>query len=382
MSEKSLEKIAKYALTYRATIFLATLLLTISITLWRGIRQDYFAYTQQWALILSNDPNPWGAKNAYGPLHNTLAYLYYLSPMLPKVYMVMAYLIIHIAIVNKIICKSNPLAVVLALSIFPFNFTFISIAASEGNNDALVAAIVGLAILLIQSSKVTIFNALIACAVLLKFYPAILAPFFALKLNANFRTSIFKFFTFTASGMVIAYFYWGPALLTPFKFGSEREPRMFSFLAFLDRFDYFSDNSAFHFLVRVNFIFVLVGVLLFFIYSRKTNWDEMFAATTGLFIALLIYKVGNSQFYLTWLTVVLGGILLSDEIKVRAYLPYVVFGQFLSIYQLGYELTGWYLSHLTWVREYLGLIAFIPTITVLAWVFLPAQRKLVLKKNP
>jgi hypothetical protein len=43
------------------------------LSLASGTRHDYNAYLSQWKLVLSV-VNPWSTDNAYGPLHNLLAY--------------------------------------------------------------------------------------------------------------------------------------------------------------------------------------------------------------------------------------------------------------------------------------------------------------------
>jgi hypothetical protein len=342
--------------------------ITLGITVWRGYRQDYIPYMAQWDAILSGSPNSAYSTSAYGPFHNFLAFIYLFQPLLPKVIMVLCYLIVHSIIIGKILGRNDFTASLLALSIFPFNFTFISIGASLGNNDALVASFVGMAILLLGFNKPYLSGVLLGLGVLLKFYPILLAPYFVLKFGRNAKRFILCLVATILLGMFVSFILWGSSIFKPFVFGSARGARMFSFLGFLDRYSSLHENLVLRFLIDWNSFLVIFAAVICFVASRIFNWDPLYAAALGLFICLAVYKVGNSQFYLTWLTMLLGIVFIKKEPIGKSLFPLIFFAQFLSIYQLGYELTSWYLTHLTWVREYLGLIAAIPMILTLAWV--------------
>src|SRR6476469_7330685 len=48
-----------------------------------GVQHDYGPYLAQWRLVLSGS-DPWSTDNAYGPLHNVLAYLLPAGDLAPK----------------------------------------------------------------------------------------------------------------------------------------------------------------------------------------------------------------------------------------------------------------------------------------------------------
>src|SRR5262249_26569300 len=59
-----------------------------------GVRHDYHSYLEQWNLVLWGR-HPWSTDNAYGPLHNVLAYLLCFGPLGPKMLIAPALLSPH-----------------------------------------------------------------------------------------------------------------------------------------------------------------------------------------------------------------------------------------------------------------------------------------------
>jgi hypothetical protein len=367
--ENEFNRLLTLLISKKNHLWFLTFIVTIGITIWRGIRQDYAAYTRQWQLIIENHPKPWANSgnfpNAYGPIHNLFAYLYHFETLLPKIVMVSSYLIVHILLLNAIFKSRNHIAILFSLSIFPFNWTYISIVASLGNNDSVVASLVGIAIL-VSRKKSNLAPLFLGLATLTKFYPILFMVYFSF-IKRKFLIFFLIYLTTISSGMLLAYLKWGGDILTPIFFGSSREPRMFSIYSFLNRYESISSNAVFIEFLRLNIILVILVSITFYLYSFRLNWEPIYAASFSFFMCLAFYKVGNSQFYLTWLTLILGALLLSKEFDMFSFLPFVLFAQFLSIYSLGYELTGWYITHLQWVREYLGLIASIPIYLVIIY---------------
>src|SRR5262245_30442894 len=64
-------------------------LLMIWFSVRTGSQHDYNAYLSQWTLVLAG-ADPWSTTNAYGPLHNLLAYLLPFGPLGPKLFIVSA----------------------------------------------------------------------------------------------------------------------------------------------------------------------------------------------------------------------------------------------------------------------------------------------------
>jgi fumarate reductase subunit D len=121
--------------------------LALAMSVLRGARHDYVAYLRQWLLVAKGE-DPWGEGNTYGPLHVALAYLAELGPLIPKLFMVVAFLATNFLLAAALL-KSRPQtsSLVAYLIFVPLNFLVISIVISFGLNDALAAALVGLAVL-------------------------------------------------------------------------------------------------------------------------------------------------------------------------------------------------------------------------------------------
>ena len=66
-----------------------------------GVQHDYHGYMNQWNLVLTH-LNPWSTDNAYGPLHNLLAYAMYFGPLVPKLIIVSILIIANALLVVEI----------------------------------------------------------------------------------------------------------------------------------------------------------------------------------------------------------------------------------------------------------------------------------------
>src|SRR5579864_62307 len=145
-----------------------------------GPQHEYVLYLSQWNLVLSG-ADPWSTSNAYGPLHNLLAYLLPLGQLGPKLLIVGALIAANAMLVQEIVKSGGTTADYgIYLLAVPTNFLVIVIAFAYGLNDALVAAFAVFAILARFRDKLIVSGCLLGAAILLKYYPIFLVPLFAL----------------------------------------------------------------------------------------------------------------------------------------------------------------------------------------------------------
>jgi hypothetical protein len=326
----------------------------------RGLRHDYVRYLQQWSLV-RNGQDPWSGDNTYGPVHNLLAFLTHPSPLGPKLFMVAAFLVTNLMLVHALL-RTRPTALPLLAyaAIVPLNFTVISIVASFGLNDTLVAAFVGLAILARFRNRLLLVGILLGLATLLKYYPALIVPFLCLDRARFTLKPLLAAVATTAIGLIVSFAVWGDGIVASLTKGMSRKPNLLSVLAALEQHkDLGGESAVVHYLVQANTIFVLLGtaLTLVLVHRLRLSWIE--GAVLGTLVFLLIYKIGHPQFVIPWLLLLVGSLILGTRrSKYLAYccLPYVLF---ISVFQVGYELlTDAYRTIGANVRANVGFLAF------------------------
>jgi Glycosyltransferase family 87 len=341
-----------------------------------GIQHDYRSYLQQWALVMDG-ADPWSTTNAYGPLHNLLAFLLPLGALAPKLFMSTALLVGNILLIREF-CRDN-----LPLSDYSMyivsvttNVLIINMAFAYGSNDALVAALLVSALVARHRGHLATAGCLLGLAALLKYYPALLIPFFGLE-NGRFQPRLLSTAASTiAIGLVAAMFVWGGNFFTAISFGAERDPKLLSVLSALSSHSWLIRGAApLAFLVHVNFLFVLVVSALFAFLSARLSLHWLEASVVAYLAILTTYKVGNQQFYVPWLFLV-AALPLADTASARRLaflcLPFVLF---LSVFQWGYAYASDnYNQVLGVVRQEVGFVAFTLSATTLAAYFWTLNR--------
>jgi hypothetical protein len=348
----------------------------IWLALATGAQHDYIYYLDQWDLVLSG-ASPWGTGNAYGPLHNVLAYVRPFGPLAPKMLIVLPFLVANGLLLREIYAlrDGRPLCG-LYLLIVPTNFLVISMAFTYGLNDGLVAALVVFALIARYRGYLIIPGCFLGFAVLLKFYPIILVPMFALDAGRFRLRLIFAAAAITVAGMTLAAVVWGDAIFRPFTMAAERGPTLLSILASLSFFPFLiGGQGVLDFLLKTNLVFVaFVGLLSTLVsWKLKIHWLE--AAVLGLLAVLLTYKVGHQQFYLPWLFLVAALPLAGTESSRRLMWICVPQVLFLSAFQWGYAYgTDRYRSILGVVRQDVGFLAFVLSVATIAAYFVFGHR--------
>lgn len=334
--------------------------LMTSWAVFKGIQHDYEDYLGQWALVREG-ADPWGGNNAYGPIHNLLAFLAVPTALGPKVFMTAAFVMVNFLMVMLLLATGpSALSLLLYAMFVPLNFLVIGIVFSYGLNDALTAALIGLAVMARFRRLFMACGMLLGLAVLLKYHPALLIPFFCLNGRLfNWRILGASVVTIVI-GFLAAWVTWGSGFVTALSTGVSRDPKLLSIFSALERNETLGSESVLlRALIQANVIAVLGAclVVFFIAYRLRLSWIE--GATIASLGYLLIYKVGHQQFYIPWILLLVGLLILgTSRSKVIAFicLPYVVF---LAAFQFGYDIvTDGYNSIGGLVRDYVGFASF------------------------
>jgi len=291
-----------------------------------GLRHDYVAYVEQWAHILAGG-NPWQIGgipfNAYGPVHAVLAYAAIPSFLLPKYIFGLGFIILNFVFVALLLGKrrQNPVVDLLLYAfIVPLNFLIIGSVFLFGNNDALVAGLIGFGVLARMRGFLRIAGILFGLAILLKFYPLLLLPFLVFDRDRRWliRPLIWTMSTVLV-GAVLTSVRWGSSFLSAITGGSERDATILSILNFAREMQI--DSSLYEWLVTWNTAFVVGAVALLLFLSVRYNVNWLVGANLAMLLTAALYKVGHQQFLVTWL--VLLATLLVSNIRSGRFMLYI-----------------------------------------------------------
>jgi len=323
------------------TLVLAALaawtLAMLALAIVSGAQHDYVYYLAQWRLALDG-ADAWSTDNAYGPLHTALAAVLPLGTLAPKLVIVGAMLAANAALAAALLAvRPRPSAWLTYAVAILGNVAVISLGVVYGLNDGLVAALILAAALLRLRGAPAWAGVLLGLAVLLKFYPLLLVPFFALD-GRRFRLSLIAAALATvAIGLALATAIVGDDRLAAIRFGAGREPKLLSVLAALGSAPWLVGGAGpLDWLIRNNAAFVLATAVLCLAVAwwRRIDWLE--ASVLGLLAVLLVYKVGHPQFFLPWLFLVaalpLAGTVSADRLALACW----PFALFLGLFQWGY----------------------------------------------
>jgi hypothetical protein len=351
--------------------------LALVVTWFSADRHDYLDYLMQWQLVLDG-ADPWGTNSAYGPMHNVFAWLVPIHPLAPKLVTALALLMANLLLLRGLADRPAVEWLTTYLIAFGANLLVLVSTFLFGLNDAFVAALVIGAVLARRDGRLVLAGVLLGVATLDKYYPALLIPFFALDARRIEPRLILSSLGTIALGMALAILRWGTAWFEAVAFGISRDATILSILrpiAVLGRHLGITDIDL---LVRYNGpLVVLVWLAAFAIaWLRRDNW--LVASCWGFFVVLLTYKVGNPQFWVTWLALVAALPLVNSPAAdhlARLSWPFAIF---LSVFELGYVLLQpkYYQGQWLWVNDIAALPAFALG-AVLLWTFLssPAKRE-------
>ncbi|MBN9016945.1 MAG: DUF2029 domain-containing protein [Rhizobiales bacterium] len=352
---------------------------TLAMAIWAyaaGAQHDYVYYLAQWRLALEG-ADAWSTDNAYGPLHTSLALLLPLGTLAPKALIVGSLLAANAALAIRLMSVRPTAAVGLHYGmVILANIAVASLGVVYGLNDALVASLIVAAVLLRLRGALVLAGLMLGLVALLKYYPLLLVPFFALE-GRRFRPSLILTALATiGAGFIACHFVFGDGWMAAILFGAGREPKLLSVLAaFSAATPVVGGSELLDWLVRHNAAFVLATAVacLAVAWWRRIHWLE--ASVLALLAVLLVYKVGHQQFFLPWLFLVaalpLAGTASADRLAGLCW----PFALFLSLYQWGYAFgTDQYHATGGAVRLYAGFVAFPLGVATIAGYFYVARR--------
>ena len=342
-----------------AIVVLSTV--AISVTILGGIRHDYVDYLAQWELV-RDGIDPWSTNSAYGPLHNAFALLVPLHPLAPKLLAALALLLANALLLVSLL-RARPASEWLSTYLIAFgaNVLVLTSVFWLGLNDGFVAALILGAVLARVDGRLVLAGFLLGLATLDKYYPALLIPFFAIDARKVEPRLILSSLVIILAGIALAIWLWGTAWLEAVTFGISRDATILSIIrpiAALGRAIGIGDVTDL--LVRYNGPLVLLVWLgaIALAWYRRDNW--LVGACWGFAAVLLTYKVGNPQFWVSWLALVAALPLLhrpdADRLARLAW-PMALF---LTLFQLGYLFLqpAYYQGQWRWVNDVAGLPAF------------------------
>lgn len=318
-------------------------LLTLAFAHATGPRQDYRGYIKQWQIILAG-ADPWlNTRNAYGPLHNLLAWLYQIHPLLPKSLFSLLLLGSGAASafaplgIRDRTTPSQRAGLFALLILSPFCLITVGLYA---NNDILPAAAMTLSLIgVVASGKASVrglAGALLAIGSLSKFYPLIILPALAIRRRRLDMAFVSGFLATLIPLLILASATWGRSLLIPLLFAGSRESKHLSIFNFtrsiLDlNLDRFSTP-----LMVLAFVAISCFVLL-------NDSGPLLGAILSFACVLSVYKVGHQQFFLFFFLIAPFALryYLSGSNLITPTLTGVLLAWlgFLNWYQLEYALT-------------------------------------------
>jgi hypothetical protein len=325
-----------------ASLALATLA-AMALAYFTGSRHDYPAYLRQWQVILEGS-NPWlGTDNAYGMVHNLLAWTVQIHQLLPKL-LFAALLVTTGAIsayaplgIDDKTCDKQRYCLFLAFILSPFSLLTVSVYA---NNDILPAAAMIVAIIGLASFKNALIRlasgGILAIGCMTKFYPIIIVLPLSIrqrKVDWTFLCGFVGTLTFLAS---IAYGLWGKSIHSPLLYAALRRSRHLSIFNFLR-------NVIGIDLDRFSLVLMLAAFVTVFWFLVRKNAGPVIGSLLVFAATLSFYKLGQQQFFLFFFLVtpfairylVSATTIFTPQVMV-AFLAWI---GFLNWYQLEYSLT-------------------------------------------
>ena len=299
---KPLEVGRRFALRlnyYRVDVAAAIVLMAVAlpVAIATGARYDYPYYESHWTLILSG-ADPWTTHNSYGPVYNLLAGAFAFHPLLPKVIFVLGWLSCCSYLLRKL---ANSGVGISGLAVWstalPLNPLFWIFVVVYGVFDAIVGSFCILAFALLQMRRSTAAGVMLGLAVLLKFYPIVMAPFIAIhgrRFDVRFATGLV---VTLATGFTLSVLTWGSSTFDPIVAATSHESDTMSVFRFLK-------GDAWPFLrwtgnvdhVSLPVMALTGGILL--VLSWRWRLPPETGALVGVLVTLALYPAGGIQYFI------------------------------------------------------------------------------------
>jgi len=289
----------------RHGLHLVVLVAAVLLSFAASIRQDYRAYTRQWAHIVAGG-DPWingdgfFTGNAYGPVHNLLALPYRIHPALPRVVFALTYAGVFLWFRSRF--GTTPLRRSSLAVVFLANGLFWVSIVDYGHNDILCATFALAAVALVEREKTASAGLVLALGVLAKLYPLVLLPLLALDgRRGGIRWRFLAaFLGALVCGVVLTWWVWGGSFVTPFTYAAERRSSLLSFFYFLrgnrSPLRWLGPSPDLDWLSGYLTVASLAVLLAFHVRSRLS---AAFSSALAVVVLFAFYKVGHFQFYVT-----------------------------------------------------------------------------------
>ena len=304
----------------------------LALSILSGSKGDYSSYGPEWRAILEGhdpwDPNFGG--NAYGPLFNVLAPLYWITPLAPKLLFAFAYLVFVIWLIKDfgarrgLVALSWPVVVFWLMNPFPW----VEIA-YYGHNDVLVALACVAAVHSREQNKDVASGTFLAIGVLLKYLPIVILPF----LVFNERPFRFRLFICCAvliiTALLVSVLVWGESTFSPLIFATTREfgGSIYELLSSVySPLRLFGDAPNVDWLEKPLGLTAGLGV---FTWCRVRQIRPALSAVLAVLVTLLFYRVGplNYQMVLFFL-ISYWAVSEWEQLKKHSVLPTLLIGYF------------------------------------------------------
>jgi len=326
-----------------------------------GELHDYIEYVNTWQHIQGGG-NPWQAEgiatNAYGPLHSILGVATAAGALMPKLLFGLGFLAVSATFLVLILRSQPKVKVLLAYTVLvPLNYLVIGLVFVFGNNDGLVAALIGFAVLARIRGHLTTAGLLLGMAILFKYYPALLLPFLALDVRRIKWTVVIASSVTVFLGVFVTYVAWGGSFLSALLFGAGRGATILSVLAHLAHLG--APDSFMLPALRYNSIVVaaVVGGLFLLAWWRRFGWLE--SMTLGMLAVVTTYKVGHPQFLIPWIVLLVGLLYVRTGVQWRIVTLSIPLVVLISTYQVIFE--RYWLAGVFWedtasiIRDQVGI---------------------------
>jgi hypothetical protein len=345
---------------------------------------DYNAYILHWDQIVEGG-NPWNftefssEENVYGPLYALFVIPYTVHYKFPRLLMILSWAIVSFWLLRKTLSSINlrgiwQIILVLLICFSPFMWVRNVFFAQF---DILVGLLV-LAAVAAQSQGISVLTGIFtACAVALKYYPAVLVPFFSVnnrKLDwhfiISFSLTFLAIFSFTI-------FQWGNTFLNAITLTSDRQSKILSVFRFL-RGPY-SPLHSFFGLQNVDqysiplLSLTLILLLAFLIYKRI---DVISGSALLMITTFTLYKVGHQQFQVTLYLLLIYWIIQRAPLHRSTLVAVGLYILFINLFDVGYYLTL-YKGDWRFVRDTVGLLSF----CIMVFLFINVFREALLLKD-
>ncbi len=296
------------AVTIASVVLIVASLAFLIATAVNGDVQDYHLYLDIWREVLAGH-DPWYlvaggptatfSLHAYGPLYNLLALPTLWNPLGPKLLFAAAYWAFVSWLALAAPRQGLPSWWAPALAIwFAGPFAWVEIA-DFGHFDVLVALSCVAAIETRAQGRWTAAALWTASGTLLKYFPAVLAPFSALDRGKVRWRWLAATAGLSVAGLVLAWAIWGPSVFRPFRLAAGRESAGMSIFRFLS-----GSHSP---IGRDTLVFspdemsgpiLLLGLYMAWRWCRRSGLEPAAAGVTAIVATLALYKVGFPQYYM------------------------------------------------------------------------------------